>query len=65
MKILNAHEVKEPGYYWHIPQVGDGWPVLVSRYGERLASLKPGETVAEPLAGMYIGPLTTAAIQGI
>ena len=65
MKFFNAHEVKEPGYYWHVPDRGEGWPMKVSLDGERLAGQKIGEIVAYPLAGADLGPMTTAAIQGI
>ncbi|HYD60548.1 MAG TPA: hypothetical protein VEC35_09350 [Noviherbaspirillum sp.] len=65
MKIMNGHEVREPGYYWHVLESGEGCPVQVFSNGGGFKCLKPGDTRVYDLAGMYIGPMTTAAVQGI
>ncbi len=65
MKTLNGHEVKESGYYWEIPQSGEGCPVSVFNNGGGFQCLKPGDTHVHELTGMYIGPMTTTAVQGI
>lgn len=65
MRILNAFEIKESGFYWEVPESGDGCPVSVFNNGGGFKCLKPGDTRVHQLTGMYIGPLTTPALQGM